>query len=340
MSELSPRKQQILRAVVIEYVTYAEPVASDVVAQKYELGVKSATVRNEMAEITDLGLLEQPHTSAGRIPSDTGYRYYVDRLISKQPVEPEVKQRVLSAADEEHATKELVSETTKTLSRLTQLLTAASTIRDTEVLVRNVVITALGPEKALVVVLLQNGLVENRILELPTGVSLDDVGRANEALERLVSNKTLKSILKLRAPATSVSAVDRLLKLAVPSIRAIAQDLTRGQLITAGEEFIFAQPEFRRDPEAMQALVNSLSDESQLLAAVSGGGNPAITIGRENQHAALYPLTVIRQTFFVGDDEAGTLAVIGPTRMNYDGAVPLLEFTAQAISKTLTRLFT
>ncbi|HZH97405.1 MAG TPA: hypothetical protein VEX38_00420, partial [Fimbriimonadaceae bacterium] len=94
MAELDPRKQSILRAVVFEYVDAAEPVGSELLTQKYDLGVKSATIRNELADLSDLGYLEQPHTSAGRIPSDQGYRYYVDRLIIERAPDTNVKQRV------------------------------------------------------------------------------------------------------------------------------------------------------------------------------------------------------------------------------------------------------
>ena len=100
MPELDRRKQTILRAIIIEYVTAAEPIGSEALVQKYQLGVKSATVRNEMAEMSDLGFLEQPHTSAGRIPSDLGYRYYVDHLIVTQDLDTVAKNRVKDATDD------------------------------------------------------------------------------------------------------------------------------------------------------------------------------------------------------------------------------------------------
>src|SRR5690349_17253991 len=122
MEPLSDRKEQILRAVIIEYVSGAEPVPSDLIATKYELGVKSATVRNELLEMSDMGLLEQPHTSAGRVPSDQGYRYFVDRLIVGAPLEKEKRQRVKQATEEEDTLQQILRHTTKALSRLTHLL--------------------------------------------------------------------------------------------------------------------------------------------------------------------------------------------------------------------------
>jgi heat-inducible transcriptional repressor len=130
MHELDPRKQTILRAIVFEYVSGAEPVASEQLVHKYQLGVKSATVRNEMAEMSELGYLEQPHTSAGRIPSDQGYRYFVDRLIVQREPELAAKKRLKDAAEEGDALQELLRDTTRVLSRLTHQLSAATVVRD------------------------------------------------------------------------------------------------------------------------------------------------------------------------------------------------------------------
>src|SRR3954447_6189397 len=121
MSELDPRKQTILRAIIVEYVDAAEPVGSEMLVQKYALGVKSATVRNKMAEMSELGYLEQPHTSAGRIPSDLGYRYYVDRLLQIPELAESAKSRVRGAAEDGEALQSLLRDTTRALSRLTHL---------------------------------------------------------------------------------------------------------------------------------------------------------------------------------------------------------------------------
>src|SRR6476469_9984716 len=130
MTELDPRQQTILKAIVVEYVLSAEPIGSEALLQKYPLGVRSATVRNEMAEMSELGFLEQPHTSAGRIPSDLGYRYYVDRLIVPKQPDVDAKQRVKGVADQGDALQANLRDTAKMLSRLTHLLTVAATVRN------------------------------------------------------------------------------------------------------------------------------------------------------------------------------------------------------------------
>lgn len=341
MEELSSRQEQILRAVVVEYVLGVEPVPSDLIARKYELGVRSATVRNEMAEITDLGLLEQPRTSAGRVPSDQGYRYFVDRLSVKvQPTAPE-RNRLREASLEESTTRELVHETTKALSRLTRQLAAAVTVRDADAVVRHVAVTALGPDRALLVVVLQNGHMENRVLDIPAGWSLEDLGRANEMLGTRYGNSSLRDLARTKPHAIVGDPTDGLMSSANQALRNIARDLTSGHVVIEGEEYFLAQPDFQAEGFDPLELMERVTDEEVMLSAVGRTDVPqaAATIGRENVRPDFADLTVLRRSFYVGDEEAGILAIVGPRRMDYDRNLGLLDFTAVAVSQTLTKLF-
>lgn len=340
MHELPPRKQVILRAVILEYVAEAEPVASEALTQKYDLGVKSATVRNELAEMADLGFLEQPHTSAGRIPSDKGYRYYIDHLFIDRGAGPDAKQRVKGAAQEGEALQLLLQETTRALSRATHLLSAATVLKGGQFTVKTVVVSAFGPHQALVVLGLSNGDVENRIIDCPQNLTLADVGAINELLQRELIGKTLRSIQRLKAPAQSGPATaEALLSVAWSTIRTMAREYTRGNLVTEGEEFLFGQPEFIRDAAALSGLLDQLKESEVLYDSLSSTSDALgpVTIGRENRSPSMHQLSVVRHTFFVGPDEAGSIAVVGPTRMNYDATIPLVRFTAKALSEALTR---
>lgn len=334
MAELTPRKQQILRAVVVEHVSTAEPVASDVIAQKYELGVRSATIRNEMAEITELGLLEQPHTSAGRVPSDVGYRTFVDTLVVG-PVGVHDQERITGVTREEETLKEMVTETTKMLSRLTRSLSAALTVRDGGLTVMHTALTALGPERGLLVLVLQNGHVENRLVDLPKGFTLEDLGMANEALVLAIGGKKLADVAKVKPGGLPA------VKSCLAAAQAVAKELMRGHLITEGEEYIITQPEFVRRPDALDALISHFEDQTGMIEALGRpvtGEGAEVSIGRENLSPSMQVLTIMRQRFFVGDEEAGTLAIIGPKRMDYERNLAMLGFTADAISQTLTKL--
>lgn len=339
MSELEPRKQTILKAIIWEYVNAAEPIGSEMLVQKYGLGVKSATVRNEMAELSELGYLEQPHTSAGRIPSDLGYRFYVDRLIVQQDPQDSAKRRVREATDDGEALQSLLRDTVRALSRVTHLLSVATTVRDENVTVRTAVLSALGPTQALFVLALSNGHVENRMIECPAGLTLEDVGKANDALRATIGGRDLRTLAKLKFPGpTGNVAIDKLMSNLVNVVRSSAKELTRGMVISEGEEFMFAQPEFQRDTGMLAELLKELTESEILYEALSPGETVRpVTIGRENRHEPLRQLSIVRHSFYVGGQEAGVVALIGPTRMRYDASIPLVSFTARALSESLTK---
>jgi len=341
MPDLAPRKQTILQAIVIEYVTAAEPVGSEQIVQKYELGVKAATVRNEMAEMAELGFLEQPHTSAGRVPSDLGYRYYVDRLLSIRDLEPTSKSRMLSATEEGEVLQKLLHDTARALSRLTQLLSVATTVRDRGVTVKHAVLSALGPSQALLVLILSNGHLENRMIECPSGLTLEDVGRVNEHMAQTMVGKTLKVLSRSKPPMTSgIQAVDKMMGVINASVKTMARELTRGILITEGEEFMYAQPEFQRDFSALNDLLTELVESDILYDSVAPTDSARmVTIGKENRHERMHRFSVVRHSYYVGEQEAGVIALIGPTRMRYERSIPIVDFTAHALSESLTRFF-
>jgi heat-inducible transcriptional repressor len=341
MSELDDRKRSILRAVIIEYVTGAEPVGSELIVQKYGLGVKSATVRNELAELSELGFLEQPHTSAGRIPSDRGYRFYVDRMLEGREPATLEKKRVTDVASEGDVLQNLLRDTTRALSRLTHLMSVATTVRDMGLTVKSAIVSALGPNQALFVLALSNGQIENRLVECPVDLSLQDLGKANEALGLDVSGKALRSLIKAKPPGTTNSiAADKLLANLWQIIRTMAKESTRGITVAEGEEFMFAQPEFRRDVAALSEFLDYLNSSDVLYDAVSGQPSAqTVTIGRENRQAQMHQMSVVRQSFFVGENEAGVISLVGPTRMAYESGIPLVGFTAKVLSESLTRYF-
>lgn len=338
---LSERKQNIVRAVVLEYVSAAEPVSSELIAGKYQLGVRSATVRNEMAEMTEIGLLDQPHTSAGRIPSDLGYRFYVDHLLNVAAPEAEDRRILRRASRDEETLRDLVHESTKALSRMTKLMAAAVTVRDSTVRVRNAIVTALGPDRALFIAVLENGHTENRILDCPPGLTLTQIGTVNERLNTLFSGQSLGAVKSIKSAGVGDPAGDQLLNSTCQAMRNVARDLTRGNLIVEGEEYVLSQPEFQREPDALRQIVDSMSNEDALREEVSATqpNGQTITIGTENSREPHYPLTFLRQSFRVGNQEAGILAIIGPTRMQYGRNMGLLDYTAGSISQVLTKLF-
>lgn len=341
MKELDSRKQTILQAVIIEYVSGAEPVGSELLVQKYELGVKSATVRNELAEMSELGYLEQPHTSAGRIPSDMGYRFYVDRLLDRREPDAQSKNKLAEVASEGDVLQNLLRDTTRALSRLTHLMSVATTVKDVGLNIRSAIISAIGPHQAICVFALSNGRIENRLVECPIGLSLQDIGIVNELLGTTVTGKTVRSLAKAKVPSASQSAVADILIASVwTQLKSIVKDATRGMMVAEGEEFMFAQPEFQRDLAALTDFIDYLNSSDVLYDAIgSQVSTQTVTIGRENRQEQLHQMSVVRQSFFVGENEAGVISLVGPTRMAYESGIPLVGYTAKVLSESLTKYF-
>lgn len=338
MDQLDQRKQTILRAVIFEYVRGAEPIGSEMLAAKYELGVKGATIRNELSDLAEMGYLEQPHTSAGRIPSDRGYRYFVDRLIVAGDPATESKNKVKGAAEEGDALQDLLTETTRVLSRLTHQLTAATIVKNQNLTIKSIVASALGPKQAIVVVVLSNGHVENRMVEVPAELTLVELGQVNEWLTQKLIGQSLRAATRIKPPINDERG-SKLLSVVFTALKSISKEVNRISVTTQGEEFLFGQPEFNKDTQALAEMLDSLKESELLADAIQTPSDQPqlVTIGKEHRYPQLQKLSLIRQSFFVGENEAGVIAIIGPTRMAYEQGIPLVNFTAKALSDSLTR---
>lgn len=336
MSELTDRQRQILRAIVLEYVVAAEPVPSELIASKYGLGVRSATIRNEVKEITDIGFLSQPHKSAGRVPSDQGYRFFVDNLSATLDPRSSDRQSIRNAIDEDEPLRELLKSTTKALSRMTHLLCTAALVRNGDVRVRQVLISGLGPGRALLVLVLENGLAENRFLGIPATATIEHIGEANQVLADHITGKNLRTLLVHELPTIPNPQVGQVVNVVGQAIRDLAEELTRLQVVSDGEEFVLAQPEFQRDTDAMAKVLHAIEQGTDLHQAVADTKQGQVTIGTEHDSAPLHSLSILREVFFVGTDEAGTLAIVGPTRLDYDRNRMLLRLAAEQLSMAIT----
>jgi len=345
---LDERKQKILGAVVRDYVETVKPVGSEELAARHAWGVKSATIRHELAELSDLGLLRQPHTSAGRIPSDQGYRFYVDHLL----VGREFDAAGLPDAEEDRALEldRLLRSTCALLTRTTSYTSVATPPRPADTLVSQIFLSRTSDDRLLVILLLNSGQVENRLLHLP-----GDAGDWNDADLTSLGNALNaefggKSVEALSGEAESEAAVAptefrpilrRLYGLLARAAREMAK--TAGgedNVYMEGAGEILRQPEFH-DVAKIQSVLETLQHGTLLFQTLSRallGPDVTVVIGAENHVPAMHECSVVTASYTVGARKRGTIGVIGPTRMNYDRAVPAVGFFARALSDCLTRL--
>ena len=243
MRQLDDRKERVLEAVVIEYILDAEPISSDLIANKYHLGVRAATIRNELAEMEELGYLDQPHTSAGRIPSDKGYRYYVDSLMNCSPVSRSSKNKVKHLTEEGDVLISLVQETTKLVSKMTSLMSCAIIFQHTDIYLKNLILHSLGQQRVLLNLVLSNGHVENRFIEVPIGLTAKDLQKINQIFSKELEDHTLLYILQWTESSAHIDLFKPEMHSFQSTLRVslthIIKELMKGHLFTEGEELDF-----------------------------------------------------------------------------------------------------
>jgi heat-inducible transcriptional repressor len=351
--EIGDRKQKILQAVVWSYVETAEPVGSSDLAARYsDWGVKAATIRNELADLSEQGYLRQPHTSAGRVPSDRGYRFYVDNLRSEQPItESEATRgRAELAADRADTLDRILRQTCAILTQMTRYTAIATPPRPADTLLKQIFTAPAGPDSLLVVGLLSTSETENRFI---TG----DMARmavaepsalveATNALNSAWSSKSLDWLAavkddRLDAPLELTSPTSRTLyRVIAQTIRLVAKSATAiDRTVVEGASEILRQPEFQ-EISKVEAFLDTVQSQARLFTCLIGSLDSKVTvvIGGENRVEALRECSVITAPYFIGTKERGTLGVVGPTRMNYDRTMPAVEFMAQTLSDLLNHL--
>ncbi len=336
---LDERKRKILGAVVRDYVDTVRPVGSEDLAARHAWGVKSATIRNEMAELSELGYLRQPHTSAGRIPSDQGYRFYVDHLMVARDIGAQGEDRRDDTISLD--LDALLRETCALLTRMTSYTSVATPPRPADTVISQVFLSPTGDGRLLLALLLSTGQVENRLIPDLTDLSGADVVSLANALSAAYSGKSLDTITASVPPTEfgpSLRATYRTLEQAIRHAALRASD--EESVYLEGTSEILRQPEFR-DASKLDSVFETLQKRTLLFQTLSRallGPNVAVVIGSENHVVTMHECSVVTASYYIGTRERGTIGVVGPTRMDYDRAVPAVGFFARALTQTLSGL--
>lgn len=338
---MDERKRRILQAIIDDYISTAEPVGSRTIARKYDLGVSPATIRNEMADLELLGYLEQPHTSAGRIPSAQGYRFYVDCLLSPQPL----SDKEVALIDRWYETKtrrmeEVFQETAKILSRVTRNISFVLAPQFSQCTFKYLQFLPLDAERAILVVVTDTGFVENKVIEIPEGVAFEELQKIAATLNSRLAGLSfdrIKSSL-LREIKHEILPDRRLFDTALELLRQGLATENKDRVYLGGTTQLLNQPEFR-DVEKVKALLNMLEEEKLLLDILHTQDNDGvvITIGRENKYSGIQDCSMVQATYRVDGQIIGTVAVLGPTRMEYGKIVSVLEFMHSHLGKVLKK---
>ncbi|MBE3589590.1 MAG: heat-inducible transcription repressor HrcA [Firmicutes bacterium] len=338
---IDERKQRILRAVIEDYISTGEPVGSRTIARKHGFNVSPATIRNEMADLEELGFLEQPHTSAGRVPSDLGYRYYVDHFVRAVPADHRLWQfmrdRLALRAREIGAA---VRAAARMLSEASNFLALVSGPHLESARIDALRIVPVGGQRALFVVVTDTGIVENRLLELGQPLNPAEVERINRLFEERVCGQTMgrAALAVMKDLAMELRQYGDLVEQTLEVLDRPAAD-GEERLVVGGATNILRQPEFR-DIDKAQMLLGSLEQEEtvlELLGEPQPRTRARVVIGHEIRVAEMQDCSLVTASYRIGGDSWGQVGVLGPRRMDYAKIISLVEAVARALSESLPR---
>ncbi len=336
---ISERKKKILAAVVDEYVRTAEPVGSKSIAANAGLGCSSATIRNELAELVSLGYLEQPHTSAGRIPTPMGYRLYVNELMQKQKLSLEETEDINRRMNQKlRELDDTIGDISRLASQLTNYPALALTTR-TAVTIKRFDLIYVDANTFIIVALLSDNTVKNKLVKLPVSVDQKLVQRLSALFNSGFTNITEEAVTPLLINSTERAADDTM---GVTSVIAafVIETLSSAvapSAFVSGENRLLNQPEFR-DPDKAHKLMGYLSGGGYILPSeesLDEAGEIKVLIGPENVAEELKDSSVVIATYDAGDNTRGMIGVIGPTRMDYSTVAAKLSILAAGLSRRL-----
>lgn len=342
--KISEREMRVLGAIVANYIVHGTPLGSRAISKQPGFGVSSATIRNVMMDLEECGFVTHPHTSAGRIPTDRGYRFYVDHLMKLIDIPDQTKKRlrhtiVNSDPSDLHM---LMEATSKALSIATDQLGVVLAPKLSSGVFRHVHIHEVEPKRFLLHLTIDSGFVRTMVVELETELDTDRLERACSIMNRRFHGMRLEEMEQDEtAIFQGVDQCDVLtIRLFVPAIRRIIEERRQDEIFAEGQTNIILKPEFF-DTNRIQSIIEILQDRRLLVHLFKeevsrnnhGQSNVVITIGRENRGGRFGSFSVVRTNYKVGN-MGGTLGIVGPTRMPYGYLVSAVKYTADLLNET------
>ncbi len=339
--ELTERKKKVLRSVVDLYIRTAEPVGSKAITELPDMQYSSATIRNEMADLTAMGYLEQPHTSAGRVPSPAGYRLYVDELMADYRLSMDETKSINTAIEEKmQRVDKLVEKVAKLVSQATDLPAISMASRQVGATVRRYELILAGQGSVILVAMLTDEQVVNKLIKLPVNVTEGDLkilsAVVNATMTGLQPDEFTPELLErvMASAGTAASLVPIIMEFTTETLSRLAST----NMAVAGQMRLLGQPEYR-DVDKAQRVMSSLDEEAlaNLPAVMKNANGTQVLVGPENVAQELKDTSVVMTKFDIGDGMQGMIGVVGPTRMDYAKVTARLSYFAESLSKMFAK---
>lgn len=338
--DLTERKKKILRAIIESYIQTAEPVGSKAIAASMRLELSAATIRNEMADLEELGLLEKPHTSAGRIPSSRGYRLYVNELMEAHRLSQQETERINHALQMKmQELDRVIDQAGQIISHLTNYPSFALTVGRGRVTIRRFDLLMVERNAFIVVAMTDTNVVRNRLFRLPSDLNEAQLVMLNTLLNSTFTGLTLTEITPelMRVAAHAAGEAYGLISLVVSFSMEVLESLERRSVYTSGLAHLLEQPEYQ-SLERAQSLMSYLSEGSDPNRFPTPQNELInILIGSENVEEALKDTSVVMASYDIGDGMKGLIGLVGPTRMDYAKLTARLAYFAERLSRLLQR---
>jgi len=338
---LSERSRQILEAIIDDYIRTAEPVGSRSVTRRHGLSLSPATVRNVMSDLEEMGFLASPHTSAGRVPTDKAFRFYVDSLLQVRDIDPDQQDAIRSRYRGRcRDVGEILKDTSRILSSISQYIGIVIAPRFAADVFRQIEFMRLCDRKILAILVSESGIVQNRIIESDEKLDAEDLVRMSNYLNTMLKGMTISEVKKriVREMEDEKVRYDVLLSRALRLSEQTLDD-SAAEVFIEGQVNILEQPEFS-DVETMKEIFRAFEEKSQLLALLDrcmDAERVNIFIGAENCLSLMNRMSVVTAPYASGPHTLGILGVIGPTRMGYDRVIPIVDYTARILTELLGR---
>lgn len=338
---LNERKKKILQIIIEDYISSAEPVGSRTIARKYDLGLSPATIRNEMSDLELLGYLEQPHTSAGRIPSAQAYRFYVDALIEPGTLTDNDMALIDGWYNERRRNiDDIFQSTAKILSRMTQNVSMVLTNQQTIANFCYLKFLPLDSQHAILCIVADDGSIDTNVVDIPLGMSSEEMDYLVGKMSKLLEDRNLSdiSVEILQNVHTDVVEDKLIFSSLLQAVRKMTGRRQEQKVFLGGTKQLLNQPEFR-DVERVRNLLGILEEEKVLKDLLQGGEDSGlkVTIGSENKFTGIQDCSMVQATYRLNGQIVGTMAVLGPTRMEYGKVISVMDYLHKYLKTILDK---
>ncbi len=341
---MTERDRKILQAIITDYIQTAQPVGSRIVSKKYKMDLSPATIRNVMSDLEEMGFLTQPHTSAGRVPTDKAYRFYVDTILNMRRLNPEEKENIEKGLllKDDPDINEVMKRASHLLSLLSRQMGVVLAPRFGSKIFRHIEFIKLRDRRILVIIVSQTGEVQNKLIEADEEMTQDELDKYSRYLTEIMGGLSLAQA-KLRIVEEMKKEkvlFDKLMYGALQLSQKALEDEGEGDLFIDGKANIMQSPEFA-DMEKMRVLLQAFEEKGKIVKlldkALSAHGIQ-IFIGAENDLNEMVNCSIVAAPYSREKYTLGTLGIIGPTRMDYSSIIPIVDYTARLVGKILENI--